>query len=421
MRWALIGICLACWGCAAGSSTSPTDAGSAGEGGGITFPDGIPRTEAGAPLVDLFSSAEAPPPLDQDQDGHCVPGAKDPGGVCKSFGDCDDSDPKRHPGALELCADVGVDNDCDFNSAEVDEDEDGKDDLGQPCSTGLPGICDAGSMGCQGAVLTCQGTVKPGTVAETCDGTDEDCDGTPDNGGGLCQHGNTCEGKAGCRCAGGPPCASGDHCCGGCVDLATSTDHCGGCNIACGAKETCAQQRCRCGSVLGAIAGGPACSTSCDGTTCTVPCNPSLNIAPQAAPSSSGGGSGSYGPAAMVDGKLQSSCDFCWIKASSSSSSGKWIRLDWPKAVTVGRVWFDTAPVGGACSGSGRTLAGGKLQVWTGSSWSTVEVVSGQTNDWERSFTPVQTTRLRLYDAHATNVSGQKSNPIIFEWRVFCK
>ncbi len=31
------------------------------------------------------------------------------------------------------------------------------------------------------------------------------------------------------------------------------------------------------------------------------------------------------------------------------------------------------------------------------------------------------TTKLRLYNAVATSVTGFKQNPVIFEWRVFCK
>jgi hypothetical protein len=93
--------------------------------------------------------------------------------------------------------------------------------------------------------------------------------------------------------------------------------------------------------------------------------------------------------------------------------------------VTIGRIVIDTSPYNqSACdAGPGRNLAGGDVQYWNGSSWVTVSggVVRGKTDDWSLSFTPVTTTRLRIYAAHATNLAGQMSNPVIFEWDVFCQ
>jgi hypothetical protein len=101
-----------------------------------------------------------------------------------------------------------------------------------------------------------------------------------------------------------------------------------------------------------------------------------------------------------------------------TSAGSAWIQLDFPSAVTVGRVAFDTMPTTATCVYSaGRTLAGGTLQYWTGSSWATITSVSGQTNDWSRTFTPVTTTRIRLNALF----SYSTSNAVIFEWFVHCE
>ncbi len=51
---------------------------------------------------------------------------------------------------------------------------------GVACSTGLMGACAAGTMACSGGGLACVPKVVPG--AESCNGQDDDCDGVPDNG-----------------------------------------------------------------------------------------------------------------------------------------------------------------------------------------------------------------------------------------------
>jgi hypothetical protein len=56
---------------------------------------------------------------------------------------------------------------------------------GDPCVTGLPGACAAGTLDCAGQ---CAPAVSPGTQAETCNGADDDCDGAideADNGGSI--------------------------------------------------------------------------------------------------------------------------------------------------------------------------------------------------------------------------------------------
>ena len=390
------------------------------------FPDvGIPR-EAGTTAQDLTQGAEAGGVVDGDGDGHCAAGTTDPGGKCKSFNDCNDNDKTVYPGAQETCNDVGTDNDCDNDKAEVDMDLDGVNDLGSACKKGLPGICDAGTRHCKMGQLVCQGKYTPGQISEACNGEDDDCNGQTDDGQ-LCANGNSCAGASGCSCNGGQQCSGAAHCCtAGCKSLTVDTLNCGACNISCGAGETCDGGRCRCGSTLGSKGGGPVCTqNACVSGQCGPACD-TTNLAPGATATSSGGGAASlgYGPEKMNDGYLASACasqKFCWITAGSSLSGGKWIQYTWPKAVTIGRVWFDTDPTGGGCTKAGRTLAGGRLQYYSGLTWKTLASITGRTNDWSWSFSPVSTTRIRLYDAHATSATGQKSNPVIIEWRVSCK
>ncbi|MCA9665927.1 MAG: hypothetical protein KC503_10080 [Myxococcales bacterium] len=366
--------------------------------------------------------------VDEDNDGHCAPGQQDPNGICKSFNDCDDRDNTRHPDAIETCANRGVDNDCDGDNTEVDENNDGVDDIGEVCTSGSPGICSPGKKACTngGTTLTCVPDVAVGSQTETCNGKDDNCDGTVDNGN-LCGSGETCTNGA-CRCGTGAACSSSTTCCsGGCRNLASNTSHCGACGVSCGAGETCSSQRCRCGSTSGGIGAGPACSggQTCNGTSCVTPCNSSVNIAPSATPTSSGGGVTTYGPQKMNDRTKQATCDtdkFHWISApNGSGTSAHWIRYTWPSAVRVGRVVFDTvvASTGGCGATPGRSLAGGTLQYLSGSTWVNLVTVSGQANDWSRSFTPVMTTSIRLINAHAH--SSGNPNPVIIEWEVFCQ
>lgn len=98
---------------------------------------------------------------------------------------------------------------------------------------------------------------------------------------------------------------------------------------------------------------------------------------------------------------------------------------------------MQTSNINGECRvGAGRNTAGGDIQYWTGSAWAAVSgavkvsgsgtvtssgVVRSMTNDWEVRFNPVNTTRLRIYAIHTTGATGQKSNPTILEWYVYCQ
>ncbi len=104
----------------------------------------------------------------------------------------------------EVCD--GIDNNCDGTPDE------GNPGSGVGCVPGLFGVCNAGLTSCQAGVLNCVPNILPGTVAETCEGTDQDCDGTVDdgfnlgsnctNGVGQCQTTGqiVCDGQGGATC-----------------------------------------------------------------------------------------------------------------------------------------------------------------------------------------------------------------------------
>jgi len=340
------------------------------------------------------------------------------------------------------------DNDCD---GKVDE------NVYLSCYTGPlqnagVGECKEGQRTCgSGTWGSCVGSVMPSP--EVCDGKDNNCDKSTDEGGNaLCGNGNACEGAGGCRCNGKTACTGGkyDRCCGSsyCQNLLAATGNCGACGVACASGETCNGGRCACGSVLGSVGGGPVCSggTACCSNNCVNlssdpkncgQCGKSCptgqcknggcvgscgtNLAPSGGASSSGGGGGSYGPQRMND-NLGCGHDFHWVSAGSTPS-GSWIQLVWTKLVQVQRLEIDTVYAYSAeCNSSqtGRTAAGGTIQYWNGSAWITVGSVANRTNDWSFSFpSPVSTSRIRIYNIHATSVTGMKANPVILEWRIF--
>ncbi len=114
--------------------------------------DGMPEVAVGSPFDDepaLDSGSVLVFSSQSDCDGD---------GVVPAAGDCDDGDPSRFPGAVEVCD--GKDNDCDGST---DEDGDGD---------GFPVCADCDDR---------NPSVHPG-AQEVCNGRDDDCDGMVDEG-----------------------------------------------------------------------------------------------------------------------------------------------------------------------------------------------------------------------------------------------
>lgn len=116
----------------------------------------------------------------------CAP----PAGSVTTGGDCDDEDAAVHPGADELCATVGVDDDCDgdidedtFADDAVDQstwyaDGDG-DGYGDPAESYTACVAPAGTVSIAGDCHDGDPAVSPDGL-ERCDGQDNDCDGFVD-------------------------------------------------------------------------------------------------------------------------------------------------------------------------------------------------------------------------------------------------
>jgi hypothetical protein len=149
----------------------------------------------------------------------------------------------------------GIDDDCDGS---IDQGNPGG---GAACTTGAPGICSSGTTTCSGGGLTCVQTTSP--AAETCNGVDDDCDGATDDGNpgggaacstglpGICSAGTTTCSAGGLSCvqnaaSGAETCNGVDDDCDGTIDDALGTTTCGtgACqvtvqNCAAGVPQTC--------------------------------------------------------------------------------------------------------------------------------------------------------------------------------------
>ncbi|HEY7376549.1 MAG TPA: MYXO-CTERM sorting domain-containing protein [Polyangia bacterium] len=146
---------------------------------------------------------------------------------------------------------------------------------GEPCDTGMLGVCAQGVTECQvGAGITCKPAVR--MSAEKCDNLDNDCDGIVDNGDGLCTQANYVCSKGVCI----PKCDDSEFPCA--VGLKCDTD--GLCkDPRCADIDCTAGQICQAGTCVGGCAGvvcplgqlcqlgvcvNPCAGVSCPGEVC---------------------------------------------------------------------------------------------------------------------------------------------------------
>lgn len=291
------------------------------------------------------------------------------------------------PGETSAAPTTGPVLDC-IEAADCDD--------GDPCTEDncLNSACDNQPLDCDDDV--------PCTV-DSCNPSSGVCEHATDDA--ACADADLCNGVEVCDpmlgCQGGTPvtCSDGLACTADACEPATGM--CSFDNIdACDSGDGC----CPVG-----------CSVSDSDCTCS-------NLATSATATSSGGGSGAFGPEVWIDGAGEGACTdpmclecFGWI-SNDPAPDGAFMQLEWGSDQLVGSMFIDGVGPSG-CPGPARGLSGGVVQYWSGGSWVTATTFAGESGDLQFSFNPPFTTRrVRIYNAVAPP-SGY--NSAAFEWYVY--
>jgi hypothetical protein len=172
----------------------------------------------------------------RDPDGSACDGDGD--GYTSADGDCDDGDPRRHPGMPERCD--GVDNDC---NGQIDEGF----ELGRTCAVGVGACRSEGVTRCNVSFVGVACDAQPGRPgAEVCDMVDNDCNGKIDDvmidGAGTAASCGSCGVACPRRANAGAACVMGgcvSTCAPGFVDLDRDASNGCECAVSSGGKEVC--------------------------------------------------------------------------------------------------------------------------------------------------------------------------------------
>jgi len=103
-------------------------------------------------------------------------------------------------------------------------------------------------------------------------------------------------------------------------------------------------------------------------------------------------GSEGSSPAAATDGDPETYCAVT-SRAPNVNDVPKDLGIEWAEPVTVGEVWVQHYNVGYRPAEEGQDL-----QCWDGAKWVSIDdtITGAETAEWVHTFTPVQTTRIRL-------------------------